>query len=183
MPFVDINEKLLSRPLADCHTVLFYSTWGLMWHIHSQQMGRDAIYLNASFIFLVKVCLMGPKQDILHVCTNICFSRRTNLVQHCPARTLANKAATASLANVWGRGSCTDGSQAGRQADRRTRTSRRVHEPGFHWSFSGPTGHICSHTERCPDFHSMHGSVTDLKRSEVVFFKMHKVVFPWKYLK
>lgn len=117
MPFVDINEKLLSRPLADCHTVLFYSTWGLMSHIHSQQMDRDAICLNASFIFLVKVCLMGPKQDILHVCTNICFSRRINLVQHCPARTLANKAATASLANVWGRGSCTDGSQAGRQTD------------------------------------------------------------------
>lgn len=110
------------------------------------------------------------EQDILHMWTNICFSRRTILVWHSPAQTWANNAATAFLTNNGGRGSCTDGSKPGH-----TRTFLPAHGLLLHWLLSDPSGHICCHIEQHLDFRSMRESVTDLKDT------FRKLLCIWSY--
>lgn len=92
------------------------------------------------------------------MCTNICFSRRTELAWHFPAPTLANNAGTAFLTNTWGKGSRTGGSKL-----RHTHNSLPGSGLLLHSLFSALSGHICCHTGWHLDFRSTHGSVTGLK--------------------
>lgn len=137
------------------------SVWGHMWGLSLSQRNFKHFrgYSSTTIcLFLVKVCLTGPEQDIFYTCTNICFPRRTNLVSHSLAQTLAHKLATAFLANNWGKGWCTDGSEL-----RHTRTSLPAYGPLLHWLLSDLTGHICYRTKQRLDFRSMREPVTDLK--------------------
>lgn len=108
-------------------------------------------------VFLVKVCLIGPEQDILHMHKYLLYKEDqfsvtfgcTDLSKQC-SHCLLDKCVR-------------EGFRTDRSKLRHTRISLPALWPLLHWPLSDLSGHTCCHTAQCLDFRSMRESVTDLK--------------------